>query len=291
MPKRRRRKQSSALTPTIVVLNILIVAVIGLLIFFVYRFMTTEEEIPERTTPTTTTIATIPDETISEIIEITETTESISITKATTTTPETVTSKESEAEITTNGKVGEYSQSYFLNDIFIGDSIMTGYSAYGYLPYENVVAKIGLNPESIFTTEINDEYAVDTIKAYKPTHVNIMLGTNGMGFLSADYMANQMGKLIDEIKAASPESVIKLMSIPPVTAVHESNHPDENMNKINSYNKLLKELAEDKEVIFVDVCTLLKDDTGYMAAAYAEEDGLHFLPAAYGAVLSLLQNI
>ena len=59
---------------------------------------------------------------------------------------------------------------------------------------------------------------------------------------------------------------------------------------VNGYNKLLKELADEIGVIYLDLCSELQDSTGYFSDAYAEADGLHFLGTAYKKMLSFIQK-
>lgn len=97
-----------------------------------------------------------------------------------------------------------------------------------------------------------------------------------------------MSKLIDILKGVSPDSEIVILSIPPVTAAHESENP-EKLPVIMDYNSKLEKTAENKDCKYIDIFTMLQDDDGYLASEYAEADGLHFLGKAYGVVLSRIQ--
>lgn len=293
--KRRRRKDSS-FTPAIIVINVLIIGVIALMIFFIYRFITSEEmEPPARTTPVPRTVSVTRQTVTAPQSEETTTTitteEYVSMTKASTTTPASVTAPNDEIgadiKITVNA---QYEQNFFIDDLFIGDSIMTGFSGFGYLPAENVFAKVGLNPESVFKADVDGFTAIEKIKLKQPKRIFIMLGTNGLAFMTGEYMAGELDKFITEAENASPDSEIILMTIPPVTANHEA-VGNETMEAISSYNSLLKELSVKKNIIMADVCELLTDSSGYLSDKYAEQDGLHFLGAAYKAVLSYLQEM
>lgn len=182
----------------------------------------------------------------------------------------------------------EYDKAFFSNSLFIGDSIFTGFSGFGYLEPDNVFAQVGLNPESAVTKEIDGVTAVTKAEMMQPEYICIMLGTNGLAFLSADYMAKEMSELVDNLRAVSPDSKIIILSIPPVTAAHESENP-EKIPVIVDYNSKLLKTAEEKDCMYIDIFTMLQDDDGYLAADYAENDGLHFLGKAYGVVLSRIQ--
>lgn len=290
MAVKRRRRKDSSFTPALVVLNLLIIGVIALMIFFIYRFINSEETAPpERTTPTPRTSRIVTDAPEEEITEITTTTELISMTKAVTTTPVPVTAPSAETDERVEISEGNYDTEFFKDDLFIGDSIMTGLSGFGFIPSENVFAKVGLNPESLFTTNVDSETALQKIISFQPRNVYIMLGTNGLAFMSGEYMADELGKFIDNVFSSGSSSNIIIITIPPVTQAHES-AGNETMDDINAYNTLLEELALEKGVLFADVCSILKNNDGFFSDRFAEQDGLHFLGTAYKAMLSFLQN-
>lgn len=182
----------------------------------------------------------------------------------------------------------EYDKAFFANSLFIGDSIFTGFSGFGYLEPDNVFAQVGLNPESAVTKEIGGVTAVKKAEMMQPDNICIMLGTNGLAFLSTEYMAKEMAELVDSLREVSPDSKIIILSIPPVTAAHESENP-EKIPVIMDYNSKLLKTVEDKDCMYIDIFTMLQDDDGYLAVDYAEADGLHFLGKAYGVVLSRIQ--
>ena len=103
------------------------------------------------------------------------------------------------------------------------------------------------------------------------------------------YMVEQTETLIEQLREACPESYIYLLSIPPVTKEHEE-AGQETMAMVNGYNMLLKDLADEIGVIYLDLCSELQDSTGYFSDTYAEVDGLHFLGTAYKKMLSFIQK-
>lgn len=226
------------------------------------------------------------------ITEATEETTSAALEASETTVNVLLTEKQSETEAVsvTEPKYSsiEYDKAFFDKSLFIGDSIFTGFAGFGYLEAENVFAQVGLNPESALTKEIDGVTAVAKAQTMQPDYICVMLGTNGLAFLSEDYMAEEMSELIDGLRAASPNSKIVILSIPPVTAEHESLNPEKIPNIIE-YNEKIQNTAEEKDCIFIDIFTMLQDEDGYLSVDYAEADGLHFLSKAYGVVLSRIQ--
>jgi lysophospholipase L1-like esterase len=181
-----------------------------------------------------------------------------------------------------------YDKESFANFIFIGDSISTGLYGYNYLNADNVFAKIGFTPENVRTGDVNGTTVYQKLAVAKPDKVCIMLGTNGLSYISVETMINHYTLFIDEIRELLPDCEIILFTIPPVTKEHEDSKP-ENLTLITSYNEAVIALAEEKEAEVFDVYSLLADDNGYTKPEYAESDGLHLKGAAYTLILSELE--
>lgn len=221
-----------------------------------------------------------PETTVSE-------TTTVSVSAAETETTAEVTSESEKAE--TVAASTEYSPEFFDRGLIIGDSISVGLVNYGYLKSENVFAQIGLTPASVLTTDIDGTTVYTKAAGLNPDYICIMLGTNGLSYLSEDFMAEKMSEFIDGLRQTCPNAKIFLVSIPPVTAEHESEKP-EKIENITKYNKHISKLAEEKSAPFVNTFELLQDSDGYLAADYAENDGLHLKAAAYPVVLSAIQT-
>ena len=271
----------------IVILNILIVGVIITLCSLIYLYMSGQleqtdvsnlgQETQEEAVITTTAITTMTLETTT--METTTTTE-ISF--------ETTPADEEDTPIEVI-EVDSYDESFFVNDLFIGDSISTGLLNYGYLSSSQVFAQIGLNPESAHSTEYDGYTAVTKAEELQPKRIYIMLGSNGLAYMGNTYMVEQMKSLVEQLRDVCPESYVYVISIPPVTKAHEA-EGQETMAMVNGYNMLLKDMADEIGVIYLDLCSELQDSTGYFSATYAEADGLHFLGAAYKKMLSFVQK-
>ncbi|MBQ8614384.1 MAG: hypothetical protein IJ416_09240 [Ruminiclostridium sp.] len=283
------KRKTDGLSVAIVILNVLIVGVIITLCVLIYLYMSGKLEQTDvsnlgqaaqtSATTTTTQITTVPFETTAES------------TSSTTTTTEPVfeTTGDGTDETIVAVETDIYDTEFYADDLFIGDSIATGLLNYGYLNSDQVYAQIGLNPESAHATEYDGYTAVTRAEELQPKRIYIMLGSNGLAYMGNTYMVEQTQILIEKIKEVTPDSYIYLISIPPVTKAHES-EGQETMAMVNGYNKLLKELADEIGVIYLDLCSELQDSTGYFSDAYAEADGLHFLGTAYKKMLSFIQK-
>lgn len=282
------KKKFDGISAAIVALNILIVGVIITLCVLIYLYMsgklgdTNVANLgqPEQTPSvlTTTPVSMVTFET-STTTEPTTTPEEDVPTEAETTEADSITAVEADT----------YDDAFFADDLFIGDSISTGLLNYGYLNSNQVFAAIGLNPDSALTEEIDGLTCAAKAEALQPKRIYIMLGSNGLAYMGNTYMVQKMRALVEELKAVSPDSYIYILSIPPVTKEHEA-EGSETMAMITGYNKLLKDLADEIGVVYLDLCSELENSAGYFSDAYAEADGMHFLGAAYKKMLSFLQK-
>ncbi len=243
--------------------------------------------------PADGTMPTLPPLTETTTEETTTVTETETTTETTTEeTTETETESETEGEETTAAasmSSSEYKE-HFSDSLFIGDSITVGFSAYGYIGENNVAAKVGLNPSSALTKEIEmPDGSTKTVSAraaeLQPKNVYIMLGSNGIQWLSNESMLGSVSELSAEIKSADPDCSVYLLSIPPVTEVYNNENEGDIMSRINNYNAELKNIAAQNGCGYIDITTPLQDSTGYFAPDLAEKDGIHFKGRCYTLVL------
>jgi lysophospholipase L1-like esterase len=95
-------------------------------------------------------------------------------------------------------------------------------------------------------------------------------------------------KLLDAVHEASPDTVIILQSIFPVAK--SCNVITNEM--IDRANEVVRALATDRGLVFVDQKPVLADAEGYLRPEYCfGEDGIHLTASAYDAILSTLQQM
>lgn len=182
---------------------------------------------------------------------------------------------------------------YFDSCAFLGDSITTGLSGYGFVPEKNVLAGTGMNIEKIekstVSTAQGDITILDALKTANPQNIYIMLGTNGIAWLTNEKMIEEYSKFVDKIKEELPSSNIYILSIPPVTVNKETAAKGSIQNSaIDSYNSALLQMANDKKIYFVDINTALKGNDGKLPVESAEKDGMHFKKDTYKIVIDYI---
>ena len=178
------------------------------------------------------------------------------------------------------------SATYFNDCVFVGDSITVGLSNYQLVPANVVYASIGMNLSRIMTEALDTPFgkvtALDALKQAKPPNVYVMLGSNGIAWLTQESMLAQYQEFINAVAAELPDSRIFVLSIPPVTAGREVAAENKITNaSIDAYNSALLALANEKGYYYVDVNTALKGNDGKLPNANASDDGIHFKKATY----------
>lgn len=293
-------RSNSRTTPadTAALLAVIVLIAVVLVLYGIYYlrmngYLQSDAASAENTVPNVIeTVENTVTETVTSVTTVSETSGPAVTSSGTTVISESETEETSDTDVTSNPAIPaptEYDKEFYDNVLMIGDSLSVGLVNYGYLKKENVFAQLGLTPASVMTTDIDEQSVYDKAVELAPEYICIMLGTNGLSYLSEDYMADKMGEFIDSLAELCPESEIAVISIPPVTAEHEEEKPEKLIN-ISMYNAHIKRVADAKAVKFVDTYSLLQGITGYLADDYAENDGLHFKTAAYPVILSAIQT-
>lgn len=188
-----------------------------------------------------------------------------------------------------------YNAEFFKDDLFIGDSIFTGLSGYGFIDQSQVAAAIGYTPYRAMHSTFSKTYsgsATDYAAEKKPKRIFIMLGSNVMGAgTNFDVIVTQYETMLQSLKQNCPDSEICVISIPPVTVDSSLAASSKISNSdIKSVNEKLKKMASRVGVGYLDLNSMLSDDSGYFMKQYAEKDGLHFVGITYRVLLSALQT-
>ena len=186
--------------------------------------------------------------------------------------------------------------SYFNDAVFVGDSLTVGLGNYGILPAENIYADIGLNLDTILTKECikgSDGSMVtvlDALKLKKPSKVYIMLGSNGIAWITPENLAEKYSAFLAKVEEALPDATIYIESILPVTAAKQAGDARYSNEAIIEYNKLLFNLAEEKNLNYLDCHTAFKMTDGTLNTEYAEQDGMHLKKAGYQQLLEFFKT-
>lgn len=185
--------------------------------------------------------------------------------------------------------------SYLDSCAFVGDSIMEGFSAYGFLPENQVFASVGLNPYQLNTNAIQTYYgsvtALSAVLYAKPENLYIMMGMNGVAWDINNDMTSEIGTFIDNVKASLPSVNIYLMSVTPVSAEREAKASAADGKILNSqiddFNSSLLSLADEKNIYYLDINSYLKGSNGCLPSDVTS-DGIHISKAVYEDILDYI---
>lgn len=185
--------------------------------------------------------------------------------------------------------------SYLDSCAFVGDSIMEGFSAYGFLPENQVFASVGLNPYQLNTNAIQTYYgsvtALSAVLYAKPENLYIMMGMNGVAWDINNDMTSEIGTFIDNVKASLPAVNIYLMSVTPVSAEREAKASAADGKILNSqiddFNSSLLSLADEKNIHYLDINSYLKGSNGCLPSDVTS-DGIHISKAIYEDILDYI---
>lgn len=163
---------------------------------------------------------------------------------------------------------------------FIGDSRTQGFIMYNGLKSVQDYSYIGLMVDTAVTKKF-----VRTNKGEKITlledmanknikSVYIMLGVNELGWVYPQVFKKKYEDLIDEIKKIKPNCKIYVQSIIPMTKTKSDTDKVFNNSNVAKFNKLIQEVAKEKNVTYLDVKSALVDGNGNLPEE-ASTDGIH----------------
>ena len=169
---------------------------------------------------------------------------------------------------------------YFDDAAFVGDSITEGIKLYEVMTNATVVAARGINLDNVFTddqirTAQGNSTVMGALEAAEPKKIYIMFGANGVGWFTEQHFTDVYTKFVQAVKEQHPDSQIYLQSILPVTQEFADSREDISNDKINRYNELVVEIAEEQKVHYLDVASAFKDEKGCLPED-SNGDGMHF---------------
>ena len=181
----------------------------------------------------------------------------------------------------------EVDDDYFTDALFIGDSRTVGLSEYCE-PLDTratFYAKISLTIFDVFKKEFikTDEGRIGLEEALTQNQygkIYIMLGLNEIGTGDSEYFKNAYAEVIDKIRELQPDAIIYIQGIMHVTA-HKSD-VDKNFNneKINVRNAAISELADNKNVFYIDMNEAVDDEDGNLEEGLSFDD-IHLKASSY----------
>lgn len=167
---------------------------------------------------------------------------------------------------------------YFDDVVFLGDSRTDGLRLYGGMKHGTYLYFTGATVESVFSkaveTPVGTMPLLDALAQMECGKIYIMLGINELGWNGTEIFRNQSTKLIQRIQADHPDAEIVIQSILPVSAKKDAEGRYVNNQRIDAYNQVWLELAEEYHVEYMNVAEGLSDAEGRLPTELCF-DGVH----------------
>ncbi len=181
----------------------------------------------------------------------------------------------------------EVDDDYFNDALFIGDSRTVGLSEYCEPLDERATfyAKVSL---TIFTVMNKEFIKTDTGKMSVDTalqnnqfgKIYIMLGLNEIGTGDAEYFKNAYEEVINRIRELQPDAIIYIQGIMHVSKKKSEGDKTFTNDKINERNEAIAELANDKDIFYIDMNESVDDGEGNLDGELSF-DGVHLKASSY----------
>ena len=174
--------------------------------------------------------------------------------------------------------------------VFLGDSLTDYYDLDKY--YDIKLINSGV---AGWTTDQIMDNLDKLVYAYNPTKVILLIGTNDLNQeKDSDYIVNNIGKIVDEIKQKYPEVKMYIESLYPInnTDNEKINHTAVGIRKnsdIKEINRKLEEYCKKNKYTYINMYDELTDKEGNLNLKYTKE-GLHMSDEGYKVVTKKLKK-
>ncbi|MEL6844348.1 MAG: GDSL-type esterase/lipase family protein, partial [Bacteroidota bacterium] len=157
--------------------------------------------------------------------------------------------------------------------VFLGDSITEG-GAWSELLNEQNVRNRGIAGD-VSSSLLR---RLPTVLGLSPNKLFLMIGINDLLFVSVEEVVTNYKAIVQQIRSTLPDCQLYLQSVLPVNN-EVRNIPIDNA-EVRRLNAAIRQIAADNQLPYLDIHSLLVDDTGQLSADYTI-DGIHINGAAY----------
>lgn len=178
----------------------------------------------------------------------------------------------------------EVDSSYFEDAAFVGDSRTDGFMLFSGIGAGENLSSNGL---SIFRLAERKALTIDgekrtllealALKEYGKVYIS--LGINELGYNNDKGYYKNYCDAIDEIRRLQPNAVIYIQGLIPVNeeqAEASTGHDYLKNDHLRVYNDLMRQIAEEKQVAFLDLYSEFADENGSLPQD-ASRDGIHLV--------------
>lgn len=186
------------------------------------------------------------------------------------------------------------SEKYMNDVVVVGDSISRGYSVYGRIKDDNVLAEGSIGVRNVLETQFDYQgYKLgitDILGRKKPKYIFISFGMNDLNMKTEEEYTAEFQNFISEVQKATPESVILITAITPISRQTTFTTNE----KIDKYNEALHKMVFDynsDKIYFVNAAQYLKGPDNYLVTEFSSGDGIHLAASAYDYLLTYMLSM
>ncbi len=174
--------------------------------------------------------------------------------------------------------------SYFDDAVFIGDSRTRSLQLYSGLNNTTFLADTGLTIYTVLDKQMTASTGEKTtVRNYLTSHqfqkIYLMLGVNELGTGTTESFVASYSEVLQTIQELQPDALIYLQAILNISQSKHNEGTYINNDTIHERNELLKTLADNQHIYWLDANPAICDENGYLIETYTF-DGVH-LQAKY----------
>ncbi len=179
---------------------------------------------------------------------------------------------------------------YLSEIMFVGDDMCAGLADNSEVDGNVLFAEKGITASEILDHSFENGNIVDWAAENKPMYIYVWLGINDLSYCNDYAYYVNMKSVITALNEASPDSIIAVMSLPPVASVSSWDNDvcgGGASYDISVYQETLDGLVADlglDKVVSIDSSSVLKNDNGRLDEGFDSGDGLHINESGYDAV-------
>ncbi len=183
----------------------------------------------------------------------------------------------------------EVTDDYFTDALFIGDSRTVGLSEYceeldtraTFYSKVSLTIYTVLDKEFIKTEDDRNKISVrEALSENQFAKIYIMLGLNEIGTGTTETFCQAYSEVIDQIRELQPDAIIYIQGIMHVTEAKSSTDKHFNNQNINERNEAISQLANDRDIFYIDMNESVDDENGNLLAELSFDD-VHLKASAY----------
>jgi Lysophospholipase L1 and related esterases len=183
---------------------------------------------------------------------------------------------------------------YFNDALFIGDSRTVGLSEYSGWTKPTFFADVGLTIYDVLDKQIvkvnkKTMTVEEALKEQSYRKIYIMLGINELGRGTTKTFIQEYKTVLDKIRQLQPNAIIYVEGIMKVSKQKSDSDPIFNNKNITDKNQHLVNLADNKNVFYIDVNKAVTNKSGNLPQEYTF-DSIHLKAAYYKLWTDFLQD-